>query len=222
MKLLAIDTAFETCSVALWQDGDVLERHEHAPRGHAQLLLPWVEAVLAEAQQTLAALDAIAFSRGPGSFTSLRIGIGVVQGLAFGADVPVLPVSSLRTTAQQASTQGVSRACVLMDARMDEVYTGCFELRDAVMMPMGEERVCAPEQALPAQPQQWHAVGNGCERFAPLAEAAFAAHLPAVWPRASTLARLAAADFSAQTLLAAEQAQPVYLRDKVAEKSAGN
>ena len=94
MKLLAIETATETVSVALELNGEVHERYLHAPRQHAELLLPWVEELLAEAGVGFSVLDAIAFSRGPGSFTSLRIGIGVVQGLAWASDCPVIPVSS--------------------------------------------------------------------------------------------------------------------------------
>ena len=102
MNLLAIETATETCSVALSVSGEVLERYQRAPRQHAELLLPWVGELLAEAGLAYASVEAIAFSRGPGSFTSLRIGIGVVQGRAWASDRPVIPVSSLAATAQTA------------------------------------------------------------------------------------------------------------------------
>ena len=108
MNLLAIETATETCSVALSINGEVMELYEHAPRQHAELLLPWVRQLLAEAGLTFNSLDGIAFSRGPGSFTSLRIGIGVVQGLAWASDLPVVPVSSLAATAQAAVGEGVN------------------------------------------------------------------------------------------------------------------
>ena len=123
MKLLAIETAFESFSVALRLGGETLERSRVAPREHASLLLPWTEELLAESGMTLGALDAFAFSRGPGSFTSLRIGIGVAQGLAWGADLPVAPVSSLLATAQAGLPQsGPENAVIAMDARMDEVF----------------------------------------------------------------------------------------------------
>ena len=220
MNLLAIDTAFETCSVALSLDGEVLEKFEHAPRGHAQLLLPWVEALLAETGTSLRALDGIGFSRGPGSFTSLRIGIGVVQGLAFGADLPVAPVSSLRVAAQVAQGEGVQDACVAMDARMDEVYTACFRARDGLMQAVTDERVCAAAEALPPNPADWTGVGNGFERFEVLANADFVECRTAIWPRAGVLASLAEAEFDGGRGVSADQAQPVYLRDKVAQTTA--
>ena len=146
MKLLAIETATETCSVALTVNGEVLEYYRHAPREHAELLLPWIEKLLAEAGMVFSSLDAIAFSRGPGSFTSLRIGIGVVQGLAWAADLPVIPVSSLAATAQTAVGEGIGSALTALDARMNEVFAGTFKLNsDGVMAPVDEERVCSPE-----------------------------------------------------------------------------
>ena len=121
MKLLAIETATESCSVALSVEGQVFERSIVSPRAHADLLLPWVEELLSEGKLTLKELDAIAFSRGPGSFTSLRIGIGATQGLAWGADIPVVPVSSLQSAAQASVERGVTAAIVALDARMNEV-----------------------------------------------------------------------------------------------------
>jgi tRNA threonylcarbamoyladenosine biosynthesis protein TsaB len=219
MKLLAIESSFEACSVALWQDGACLERTHAAPRGHAQVLLPFVEALLATGDMSLAGLDGIAFSRGPGSFTSLRIGIGVVQGLAFGADLPVWPVSSLRLVAQGAAGDGVDHAWVAMDARMGEVYTGCFVLEGNLMSPADDERVCSPEEALPGDPGRWSPIGSGFERYEPLQRLA-EGRGRTVWPRASVLADLAAAEWSTEGALPAAMAQPVYLRDHVADKPA--
>ena len=145
MKLLAIETATETCSVALSVNGDVQQRFKHAPRQHAELILPWVEELLAQAGIGFGAVDAIAFSRGPGSFTSLRIGIGVVQGLAWASGCPVIPVSSLAATAQVAADKGINTALVALDARMNEVFTGLFRRNDnGVMTVDGVERVCGP------------------------------------------------------------------------------
>jgi len=219
VKLLAIESAFEPCSVALYRDGAVVaERVHDEPRGHAERLLPFVSDVLRESGLDLGELDAIAFSRGPGSFTSLRIGIGVVQGLAFGADLPVVGVSSLQAVAQAALPRGVTRACVAMDARMDEVYAGCFERDGDLMRPVDAERVCAPAAALPARPEAWTGVGNGFARFEVLASAPMAGVEADIWPRAADVAVLAARRLASAPALSAAEAQPVYLRDRVAEK----
>lgn len=219
MKLLAVETAFEACSVALSLDGERRHRFETAPRGHARLLLPWVEALLSETGVSLADLDAVAFSCGPGSFTSLRIGISVVQGLAWGADLPVVPVSSLQATAQVAARDGVRRALVAMDARMNEVYAGRFERLDGVMSPAGHERVCTPAEAAGLAVAGDTGVGNGFERYAELANLqGLTGTRAAVWPDASAVVTLAEAWLTSNAPLPAEQAQPVYLRDKVADK----
>ena len=221
MKLLAIETAFEQCSVALSIDGDVLERSLHAPRQHAALLLPWVQDLLSEAGMRLQGLDALAFSCGPGSFTSLRIGIGVAQGLAWGAELPVIPVSSLQCAAQVASGEGVAKALVAMDARMGEVFCGRYESDEAgVMQPAGEEQVCAPGIAAALVGETWSGVGNGFERYSELAAstAGLASIHAGTWPQARAMIPLAAAWLDRNDPVPAELAQPVYLRDKVAEK----
>lgn len=221
MNLLAIETATETVSVALDFDGEVIERYEHAPRKHAELLLPWVESVLNEAGIGFSQLDAIAFSRGPGSFTSLRIGIGVVQGLAWASDCPVVPVSSLAATAQSAVGDGVGSALVALDARMDEVFTGMFEADgDGIMIPVGEERVCPPQEVSLPLGRQAYGLGIGFERYPELRELAgdLQGILIDTWPRASSLLKLAKAWLRTNEALPAEMAQPVYLRDNVAKK----
>jgi len=221
MNLLAIETATETCSVALSVNGEVMERFQKAPRQHAELLLPWVEELLAEAELAYAAIDAIAFSRGPGSFTSLRIGIGVVQGLAWASDRPVIPVSSLAATAQTAAADGARAALVALDARMDEVFTGVFQINEnGVMQPVSAERVCPPADIKAPALAEIVAIGNGFERYAALT--ALAAQLqgvrPDVWPKASSVLLLAQEWLKTNEPLAAELAQPVYLRDDVAKK----
>ena len=221
MNLLAIETSTETCSVALSVNGDVLEYYQHAPRKHAELLLPWVEQILAEADVGFSSLDAIAFSRGPGSFTSLRIGIGVVQGLAWAAKLPVIPVSSLAATAQTALGEGIDSALVALDARMSEVFTGTFEVNNmGIMVPVTAEKVCSPENVpVPANPATF-GVGNGFDRYTALGE--LSEHLtgirPDIWPKASSMLQLATEWLNKNEPLSAEQAQPVYLRDNVAKK----
>lgn len=221
MNLLAIETATETCSVALSTGGEVLERYQHAPRKHAELLLPWVQQLMAEAELDFGSLDAIAFSRGPGSFTSLRIGIGVVQGLAWASGRPVIPVSSLAATAQSAADEGIGSALVALDARMEEVFTGAFVVNDrGVMTPVANEQVCSPEDVPPPTRAGTVGVGVGFARYAAL-ENLFA-QLDGVrsdlWPRASTVITLAREWLRDNEALPAEQAQPVYLRDNVAKK----
>jgi tRNA threonylcarbamoyladenosine biosynthesis protein TsaB len=222
MHLLAIETATETVSVALSIDGEVIERYEHAPRQHAELLLPWIEQLLAEAGIGFNALDAIAFSRGPGSFTSLRIGIGVVQGLAWASDLPVIPVSSLAATAQTAFNDGVSSALVALDARMNEIFTGMFTANSSgIMMPVVEERVCAPQDVQAPQNADTYGVGIGFERYEKLGKLSvqLAGVYADIWPKASSLVTLAQDWLLSNAALPAEQAQPVYLRDNVAKKS---
>ena len=146
-RLLALETSSEACSVALRVDGETRELHEHAPMRHAELLLPAISSLLAEAGMKVSDLDAIAFGRGPGSFTSLRIGIGVVQGLAWAADVGVVPCSSLAAVAYAAVNRagGFSgQVCVAVDARMQEVFSAEFTgAGGGPPQPAGAERVCA-------------------------------------------------------------------------------
>ena len=221
MNLLAIESATETVSVALAVNGEVLERFEHAPRRHAELLLPWVESVLAEAGIGFSSLDAIAFSRGPGSFTSLRIGIGIVQGLAWASDRPVIPVSSLAATAQTALSEGINSALVALDARMNEVFTCTFEANsNGIMTPLGEEKVCAPEEVQLLSGSETHGIGIGFDRYPVLGMLAgqLAGIRADTWPKASSVLKLAQEWLLSHEALPAEQAQPVYLRDNVAKK----
>lgn len=217
MKLLAIETSTEVCSVALHVDGEVRELHELAPRRHTQLVLPWAEQLLAEAGLRKSQLDAIAVGRGPGAFTGVRLAIAIVQGLALALDRPVLPVSTLATLAMQG--QGEHRLAAI-DARMGEVYLGEF-VRDAdgLVVAVGEEIIVPPSQApLPGGPR--HGVGTGfgaesgalVQRFAGLLADFDAGALP----HAADLARLAVRDFGLGRAIAADALEPAYLRDKVA------
>jgi len=224
-RILSIETSTEACSVAVSISGVVNEKFELAPRRHAELVLPMVRSLLAEAELSLQDVDAIAFGRGPGSFTSLRIGIGVVQGLAWGADLPVVPVSSLAALAQTAYEQEtgpeISRICVAMDARMQEVYSAEFEMGvNGLVQPISTERVCPPQAIVVDEPRTTCGAGNGFERYPELdlLGAKLAICMPDCWPRAGAVCRLAAAWLEEHSPLPAAQAQPVYIRDKVAEK----
>ena len=212
MNLLAIETATETCSVALSINGDIQQRFKHAPRQHAELLLPWVEELLTEAGIGIGAVDAIAFSRGPGSFTSLRIGIGVVQGLAWGSDCPVIPVSSLAATAQSAAKEGITSALVALDARMNEVFTGLFRLNDnGIMTAVDQERVCGPELVQVSDATNVYAVGVGFDRYSELIELGteLAGVRADIWPDATSILKLAQEWLLHNKALPAELAQPV-------------
>ena len=220
-KLLAIETSTEACSVALYSDGEINGFYEHAPMRHAELLLPAVRSLLDGAGLPLADLDAIAFGRGPGSFTSLRIGIGVVQGLAWGAGLPVVPVSSLAAVAQQAGDgKRDTFICVAMDARMQEVYTANFHCGDdGFVTPCSAERVC-PSGQVSTPARSFIAAGNGFERFEelqPLATEAAECHID-IWPRAETICALAMKWLENNEPLSAGLAQPVYVRNEVASK----
>lgn len=223
MKLLAVDTTSRGCSAALFVDGQVTERFELAPRGHTRLLMPMVRALLAEAGMAVADLDALGFACGPGSFTGLRIATGVIQGLSWGAGIPVVPVSSLQAMALQSVEQNEAtdgaRVAVAFDARMDEVYWGCFELRDGWPEPLAAERVCAPEKvSLPDAAGAWQGAGDGWTLQARMPESVVSAMSRIdddMVPRAAQVARLAARGYQNGLQVAPEQAQPVYVRDEV-------
>ena len=129
MKLLALDTATEACSAAVWVDGGVAERYLLAPRRHAALIMPMIEDVLAEAGLGVGHLDAIAFGRGPGAFTGIRIAVGITQGIAFAADVPVVPISTLAALALGAAREfEQTHIATALDARMGEIYWGVYRV----------------------------------------------------------------------------------------------
>lgn len=222
-RLLAIDTSTEACSVALYDGVRLCERAVDAPREHVQRILPMIDAVLGENGWTLRDVDAIAFARGPGSFTGLRICLGVVQGLAYGANLPVLPVSTLAALAQTAvDTKSISSGsylCSALDARMDEIYCGWFRVGDdGLVIAASEELVCKPE-AMPSidisETEIWHGVGTGWrygERLPQFSRMNIAADL---LPRASAVARLAMVEWNSGVRLPPHDAQPVYLRNEV-------
>ena len=223
MKLLAIDTATENCSAALLIDGSVQSREIEMERGHADRILPMVDELLSQAGITLQDLDAIAFGRGPGSFTGVRLAVTVTQGLAFGANLGVVPISDLRAVAQRAfrADATLTRALVCNDARMNEVYWACFERGgDGLARLEGEERVSKPSDV--KLPEGWSsatAVGRGFIAYADALRAAapsVAESLLHLLPHATDIALLATPEIAAGRLLTAEDATPIYLRDNVA------
>ncbi|HEX9139063.1 MAG TPA: tRNA (adenosine(37)-N6)-threonylcarbamoyltransferase complex dimerization subunit type 1 TsaB [Steroidobacteraceae bacterium] len=225
MKILAIDTATECCSAALWIDGQLLSREELSSRGHALRILPMVRELLREGAVALAQIDLIAFGRGPGAFTGVRLAASVTQGLAFSAQLPVMAISDLRAVAQQAFDLPGAAAHVLVcqDARMGEVYWGYFSSVAGFAAPCSTEAVAAPE-SVPRPEPGWRpciGAGSGFQAYPALAthfDAELAALKPQLLPRAREIARLAAHDGPARAV-PPEQAVPVYLRDNVAVKA---
>ena len=225
MKILAIDTATEACSAALYIDGDIDQQYRVAPREHSHIILPMIDQLLGQAGVGLPDLDALAFGRGPGSFMGVRIAAGVVQGIAFAWRLPVVPVSTLAAIAQTANTEsGAAHVLAAIDARMNEVYWGAYSLsEDSCMQLVGEECVIKPEQVAVPLERDWTGAGTGWAAYADQLHAAIApveptAVLDNCLPSAAAIARLAVADFQAGRHVPASKAVPVYLRDNVASK----
>ncbi len=221
MNLLAIDTATEACSVALQCDGQIRFRDSIEPRAHARVLLPMIDELMAEAGIAPADLTAVAFGRGPGSFTGVRIATAAAQAVAFGVDIPAVPVSSLALVAQQAArVHAVESAAVAMDARMGEVYWGCYRIdRAGLMQLQGDEQVLPPEAIALPDEQPWTAVGTGWQVYADALSKAAPGTTgdPVVTlPHAQDMLPLAMHGLRDGQAVPAEQALPVYLRNHVA------
>ncbi|MBM4192671.1 MAG: tRNA (adenosine(37)-N6)-threonylcarbamoyltransferase complex dimerization subunit type 1 TsaB [Gammaproteobacteria bacterium] len=250
MNILAIDTATEGCSAALCvgstphaSGGRVLSRYQEVPRSHAELILPMIDALLAEADITLKNLTAIAFGRGPGSFTGVRLASSVVQGLAYGAGIGVVPVSTLQAVAYRAfaltnesDAPKATHALVCNDARMDEVYVGAF-MRGldiagvAVPVALGAETVQAPDRVVVPQVAgarmgardalRWIGAGRGFKTYPALSSlraeqgGPLASVHETILPRAEDLLALALPEIAAGRVLPATAALPIYVRDEV-------
>jgi tRNA threonylcarbamoyladenosine biosynthesis protein TsaB len=222
MKLLALDTSTDACSCALYLDGEIQERSVLAPRQHTSLILPMADELLAEAGLKPTQLEGLAFGCGPGSFTGLRIASGVIQGIAYGADIPVAPISTLAALAQAAYLEfGHHKILAAIDARMKEVYFGCYTLdnKSAIMQCQGPEIVCAPAQVEVPSGEQWYGVGNGWAVYAAQLVAKLGEQIQNYqgdqYPQAKAMIPLALAAFQQGQIVNAEQALPVYLRNKV-------
>lgn len=223
MRLLGVDTATECCSAALLIEDRLLTREVELGRGHAERILPMIDELLGEAGMSLHGLEAIAFGRGPGSFTGVRLAAGIAQGLAFGAGLGVVAVSDLRAVAQRALDEdsGVTRALVCNDARMREVYWACFERgADGLAVELGPERVGPPASVrLPPSWPDAAGLGRGFAAY-PALQTLAGVVVRAAWerllPRAAEIVRLAVPELAAGRLLVPEAALPVYLRDDVA------
>jgi tRNA threonylcarbamoyladenosine biosynthesis protein TsaB len=238
MNILAIDTATEACSAALIVNGGTVNsritaQYQLAPREHSRLILKMIDVLLADAGVPVSRLDAIAFGRGPGSFMGLRIAAGVVQGIAFAHDIPVIAISTLQAIAQRAHEEtGSDHILVAIDARMDEVYWGAYYLAepasaDAKWQLDGEEKVISPDarklsEVLADKNNIWVGAGTGWGRYADRLLAAENFSLQSMlvdcFPSAEVMVKLAVNEFRAGNTVSAAQAIPVYLRNDVAKK----
>ena len=221
MNILAIDTVTEMCSVAVLNNGQTISIERHVPQQHTQVILSMIQEVLAEAQLSLSGLDAISFSRGPGSFTGLRICASVTQGLALARNLPVIPISSLAILAQGAfrlDNQYDIVAC--MDARKNEVYWGCYQVEDSLVSLRGDEQVSPPNEVRLLGNQGWHGVGTGFLQFAAELNPHSLVNLTTVkenrFPLAQDMLLLAKRAWENKMMVDASLALPTYLRDNVA------
>lgn len=228
MKILAIDTATEACSAALYIDGKISSRYQLAPREHSRLILKMIDGLLADADIAVSDLDAIAFGRGPGSFMGLRIAAGVVQGIAFAHDIPVIPISSLKAIALRAYEESdISQVLVAIDARMDEVYWAVYRLENLNWLLDGDEQVISPDkidltEILVQDEKNWVGAGTGwgsyADRLLPASHFQLDSVLPECLPSAEVIVKLAVEEFKAGNTVTAAEAIPVYLRNDVAKK----
>jgi len=220
MKILALETSTEFCSVALWQDGVLTGRSEKVGQRHSELLMAMLDEVLTEAGVKLAQLDGIAFGAGPGSFTGVRIACGVAQGLALGASLPVIGICTLQAVAQGS---GKDRVIAALDARMAEVYFAVYEKREGEWLTVCAPCLCLPQDAPAVEGTAWQGAGSGFAAHGTVLQARYDGQLGSIdascVPQASAIAELAAPMFAAGRGLDAALAMPLYLRDKVALKT---
>lgn len=226
MKLLAIETSETACSAALWSDGRVIENYREEPRGHSELLLPMIAELLPRSGVTRRQLQAVAFGRGPGSFTGVRIAAAIAQGISLGLAIPVIPVSSLQALAQGVyRTSGHREVAAAFDARMHEVYWAlCAVDGDGVMQLQSEECVCEPRHVEQPRQGQWAGAGSGWSAYGETLREQLSpwlvAELPRLYSHAQDVATIAAHAWSRDdsAAVSAAEALPLYLRDKVARK----
>lgn len=227
-NILAFDTATDAISVALLisknsSENIFFEHFEIAPQKHSELILPIIFELLAEAQITLKQLDAIAFGQGPGSFMGVRIAAGVAQGLAFGLNLPVIPISTLQTLAQTAyESFQIKEVVAGWDARMQEIYWGIYRIdQDNIMQLINEERLSPPAEII-FPDKKWCVVGNAWQvyhqQFSKTLLNQFSNMHADLYPQAKAMAKIALKKFQNGEVLAAKDAQPVYLRESVIEK----
>ncbi|MBI3479319.1 MAG: tRNA (adenosine(37)-N6)-threonylcarbamoyltransferase complex dimerization subunit type 1 TsaB [Nitrosomonadales bacterium] len=220
MRILALDTSTEYCSVALWQDGAVMERCELVGQKHSEVLIAMLDALLKDAGLRVQDMDGIAFGKGPGSFTGVRIACGAVQGLALGVGFPVAGVCTLEALAQ---ASGKMRVIAALDARMGEIYHAAYEKYDGGWDIVGEPSLCKPEDAPRVPGADWFGMGSGFAAHGEALQLRYGGQLQGVdgaaVPKAGAIAQLGAAQFALGLGADAAEALPLYLRDKVALKT---
>jgi len=226
MKVLALETSTEYCSVALWQDGVLTSRSENVGQRHSEILMAMIHEVLTEAGVKLAQLNGIAFGAGPGSFTGVRIACGVAQGLALGANLPVIGICTLQAVAQgldKKQRSGNDKVIAALDARMAEVYFAVYEKREGEWLTVCAPCLCLPQDAPAVDGTDWLGAGSGFAAHGTVLQARYDGQLSSIdascVPQASAIAELAAPMFAAGLGLDAALAMPLYLRDKVALKT---
>jgi tRNA threonylcarbamoyladenosine biosynthesis protein TsaB len=238
MNVLALETSTEYCSVALWRDGAVVERCELAGQKHSELLIEMLDALLRTAatknfcpagartkvfrstRMKLAQVYGIAFGMGPGSFTGVRIACGVTQGLALGANLPVVGVCTLEALAE---ASGKPRVIAALDARMGEIYHAAYRKQNGTWLTECEPSLCLPQDAPPVSGDDWFGVGSGFAVHGAVLGGRYAGQLlgmdGSLVPQAAAIAALGAAQFALGHGVDAAAALPLYLRDKVALKT---
>ena len=219
-RLLALETSTEYCSVALWQDGNITSRCELAGQRHSEILLAMVDAVLREASVKLAELDGIAYGSGPGSFTGVRIACGVTQGLALGANLPVLDICTLQALAY---ASGHDKVIAALDARMGEIYHAAYQKSGDDWITVCGPNLCLPQQAPTVKGGEWFGAGSGFSAHSAALHQRYGAQLHGMdaqaIPSAQAIVCLAVPQFAAGRGVDPAQAMPLYLRDKVALKT---
>ncbi len=227
MKILAFDTSTEACVVGVLADGEIIEHFSIPEQKHTKILLPIIEEILQRASVKLTELDAIAFGRGPGAFTGVRLAVSVAQGLGYSLNIPVVSVSSLAVVAQRVFEQYQHNSVlVAIDARMDEVYFGAFRLGSSqLMVPVEDEKVLAIDQVQMPEGDDWIAVGTGWIVYRENVSADLIDNIAGdandVFPRASSLISLAEGELRSNKGIIAGEAVPVYLRNNVVNQPQG-
>jgi tRNA threonylcarbamoyladenosine biosynthesis protein TsaB len=220
MRILALETSTEYCSVALWQDGAVRQRCELVGQKHSEVLMMMVDAVLKDAGCRIQDMDGIGFGKGPGSFTGVRIACGVAQGLALGTGVKVVGVCTLQALAE---ASGKEKVVAALDARMSELYLAAYEKRDGEWVTVIEPCLCKPDDAPLLSGDDWFGAGSGFAVSAVGLVTRYGKQLTGTdaqaMPQAAAVARIAATEFAKGNAVDADLALPLYLRDKVALKT---